>query len=389
MFNQIPKQNRFINVDGKIRYIIEVNEEIKPGMLNDEIYGISIYCNYTYPIGKGVLPDNLKELLIENYMSNMSNETIVLPNNLEQLIFRGDYYGGELSLPNSLKYLELYNNHSTLKKGFLPPNLELLVFGRNFNQVIEKDVLPESLKVLYINSCYNQIINKGVLPSNLIDLRFFSEHIQKIEIDVLPKSLQTIYMFDGYDNIFDPGVLPESLTSLNIYKKYNQKLVPNILPKNLRELYLGDKYNQPIDKDVLPDSLEVLQFGFEYNKKIKRGVLPRNLKHLSFDDCFNKQLKQGILPDGLIRIVFGENYDKSLLYDGKKILPRSIQSVYFNNSQYDIDLIQFYPDTKVYYNYKKSPLVYLTRYLANNLPQPITEELIPEIVCSEILFYPS
>lgn len=386
MFNQIPKQNRFINVDGKIRYIIEVNEEIKPGMLNDEIYGISIYCNYTYPIGKGVLPDNLKELLIQNYISNtsnMSNETLVLPNNLEQLIFRGDYYGGELSLPDSLKYLELYNNHQTLKKGFLPPNLELLIFGRNFNQVIEKDVLPESLKVLYINSCYNQIINKGVLPPNLIDLRFFSEHIQKIEIDVLPKSLQTIYMFDGYDSIFDPDVLPESLTSLNIYKKYNQKLVPNILPKNLRELYLGDKYNQSIDKDVLPDSLEVLQFGFKYNKKIKRGVLPRNLKHLIFDECFNKQIKQGILPDGLIRIVFGENYDKSLLYDGKKILPRSIRYVYFKNVQYNYDLIQFYPDTTVYYNYKESIMVYLARYL----PQPIAEELLPEILRSELLNY--
>lgn len=193
---------------------------------------------------------------------------------------------------------------------------------------------------------------------------------------------------DHYDSNIDIGVLPESIKYIIFGRNYNKKLIKGSLPKQLEYIIFGDHYNQIIDVDVLPNTLLYLQFGHDYNLPLYEGVLPESLNELFFGDIFNQNIKPNILPNNLSYIEFGLYYDKPLLSCGEKVIPKNTQQVifkgdlmFYRNDIYPLNYKAFTCKNIVIINYTLdlTPFIQIMILLDKTLPQPIVEELIPEL----------
>ncbi len=270
----------------------------------------------------------------------------------------------------NLKKLVLYVNQSGVT---LPPNLEKLILGSQFNSPL--DVLPQNLKFLYIglrfqhalvlNPCLEHLhihsstynFPLGPLPSTLKYLNFnmigdfnqvLYDHIGKQN---LPDSLETFKMSFHFNQSL--GILPNSLLILKTGFHFNQNL--GILPNNLQVLHLGFEFNFPLGKlgssitslkfgnqfsqtiDELPPQLEILVIG----KSMKCiATFPNSLKDLKIC-CSDKVSK---FPTHLEILEIGSQYQYVL-----KILPKSLQRLCVFSGKYLRELPHMLTALKVHY----------------------------------------
>jgi hypothetical protein len=92
----------------------------------------------------------------------------------------------------------------------LPPTLEKLCFGREFNQLFKHFILPPNLRELELGVGYECRLLDGVLPTTLQKLTLQGRFDQRV--DILPPSLKELYLFGGPILIVKP--FPCNLTYL-------------------------------------------------------------------------------------------------------------------------------------------------------------------------------
>lgn len=235
----------------------DFSEEFEEGVLPDNLKVLKLGSKYKKVIKKNILPENLEILIMFNnvfvekyphklkkfvfkdiYYAGKNNvfNLNVLPENIEflDLKFLGGYFSNFVFsklrilqtksynfnsfewLPDTLKYLEIYNNVSSwdddeeveisleyINYKIFPSNLEYLVLGKNKitfldkrhsehdNIVMFQDLL-QNLKFLSIEGTSEQLNILNNLPSNLSVIKF--TNLNTI-IDNLPTYLKEIYLF--------------------------------------------------------------------------------------------------------------------------------------------------------------------------------------------------
>lgn len=138
----------------KIKFSYHFNKKIKkwPAKINEIIFGAS----YNKALLYEKLPITLKSLVFGyNY-----NEPFLWDEKssikLKSLTFGGSFDQAIKKLPPSLEYLSFGNNFNrSISKENLPPNLKKIKFGRCFNKSINK--LPDSIESIEFDSnIYNE-----------------------------------------------------------------------------------------------------------------------------------------------------------------------------------------------------------------------------------------
>eukprot|EP01133_Synstelium_polycarpum_P015982 gene15982-19007_t len=206
----------------------------------------------------------------------------------------------------------------------LPPTLQVLKIGEDFDQLIGHGVLPNTLKHLTIDGL-RQPSYPGAYP---IDI-FEREVLQPIQPGALPASLT--HLIIGYDIIypFPDNTLPMTLEHLEFQADYDHRLLPGLLPTSLRYLDLGWAFDRPITPGILPKSLQHLDLGSKFNQPLLPNALPTTLKYLGIGERFNQPIGNNTLPASLTTL--------SLCHDGYSQLfdlPPLLEKIVLNKNDY-------------------------------------------------------
>lgn len=195
------------------------------------------------------LPKSLLHLTI----SGESDESIIFPQNIINLEWRGSFFLSKSELPSKLNNLHISGLRGNVNLPESVTNLSIINCPE-FNT----DNLPISLKYLFIHGNFNNVI------------------------DYLPKNLKHLGLSDNFNQ--SVNYLPSSLKYLKLGSKFNQSI--DNLPYGLTHLILGYEFNKPINN--LPDSIVYLVLGNDFNYPLP--PLP-NLKILTIDNYYAQSLE--------------------------------------------------------------------------------------------------
>ena len=136
----------------------------KPDMLPLRLTSLSLGAIQNTPLPAGVLPHSLTSLrLMYGFDTRWAIEEGVLPANLQQLSLHEWSLRFSIALPASLTSLSI-SWLSNAPLPVLPPQLELLRIGGEFNQPLT-GVLPSSLRVLELIGHYRQPFTTDMFAS--------------------------------------------------------------------------------------------------------------------------------------------------------------------------------------------------------------------------------
>eukprot|EP00435_Cladocopium_sp_Y103_P018545 s3166_g4.t1 len=235
-----------------------------------------------------------------------------------------------LQLPKSLEILGFGKEFNQSLQGVtFPSGLQRLTFGRKFNQSLEGVALPSGLQRLTFGENFNQSLEGVALPSGLQSLTFGENFNQSLEGVALPSGLQS-FTFGGNFNQSPEGVaLPSGLQSLTFGSAFNQSLQSLALPSGLQKLSFGENFNQSLQGVDLPSCLQSLTFGRNFNQSLEGVALPSSLQSLTLGRNFNQSLEGVALPSGLQSLTFGGNFNQS---PEGVALPSGLQSLTFGTN---------------------------------------------------------
>ncbi|BCS83513.1 putative FNIP repeat-containing protein [Cotonvirus japonicus] len=307
LINRVNKKFRYVkyeisdyNINQKIPDIVTHIDVNTSNIITNKFLNNIIHIHFKqefYQNTKNLLPDNLRELIIDNY---------------------NYYQNTDVFFPKSLSYLKIINYHVPLKINTLLCNITVLDLGHYYGNIT--GLIPPSVKTLKIN-CKN-----------------FTGYF--------PATIETLILGDTFNSKIKAR-LPENLLNLKLGNQFNKSI--NHLPECLQTLKIGTNFNKSIK--YLPHKLEKLIFGkdskFMYSV---RGILPRTLKILKFGAHFNQDIED-CFPNGLIKLEFGDIFNMPIkrkikirkcvppifkMFNIKKFLPNSLEYVkfgmYFNQS---------------------------------------------------------
>ncbi|KAF2069934.1 hypothetical protein CYY_008743 [Polysphondylium violaceum] len=236
--SQVPKLDIEINLVSKYRFY---NLYIKPGSLLSNIKSIEFPSDFNQILFPGSIPSTVTRLsfsLCFNYSHPLNSDT--LPISLKEL------------------YLSPYYNQPIAT---LPPQLQVIDFGTNFNHPIPMGCIPSSVKEITFGVGFKQKLEKGTLPMNLLKLSFQSGYSVDL-FQSIPDSVTELVL--GYDQGFD----------YNYDTNYATSFSANQLPTSITKLYLH--VDQPIvDLDKLSPNVRDLKLGIKY-----QGKIPDTIKSL-------------------------------------------------------------------------------------------------------------
>lgn len=160
---------------------IGVKECHLPNNLKTVIFG----KRFNQPIGylrNSFIPNSVETIIFgKNFNQNLGNYCSYLPSNLKKLIF-GDHFNKKI-------YYQTISKHSYNEPELSIPNgVEILTFGRKFNQIIHKhkNLIPKTVKYLTFGLCFNQ----PIMPSSFIigNIMYY-----------IPESVIELRISEGYD----------------------------------------------------------------------------------------------------------------------------------------------------------------------------------------------
>lgn len=121
------------------------------------------------------------------------------------------------------------------------------------------------------------------------------------------------------------------MKTLNI--EYNITLDNFKFSDEILYVNFGDNYNLPIDNTVFPKFLLSISFGKNFNQSLNNVKFPNTLQSIIFHNNNVQTINNTYFPPSLMYISFyGINVDILTL-------PLSINTVYFGNGIYNIDLV--------------------------------------------------
>ncbi|GAM27677.1 hypothetical protein SAMD00019534_108530, partial [Acytostelium subglobosum LB1] len=227
------------------------NQLIDVGVLPPSLTSLTFnQSRFNHPLRPGVLPGSLGQLTLA-YSFNQTITRDMLPNSLTYLTVHA-HTDQIIELPNSLTLIDLSSIHKVLdtNNGMhtvtyseltrsqlpLPQSLTSLRI-RDFGNSIPPGFIPESLLELSFDQA--QPVYPGMLPPTLQTLTFGHDFDQRIEPGMLPASLTELRFGHKFKTSLEPGVLPPSITSLK-FGYYFHALTQDILPASLISLDLRD-----------------------------------------------------------------------------------------------------------------------------------------------------
>jgi hypothetical protein len=240
-------------------------------------------------VNKEILPCDLPQNLTDLYFGRTYNKGIkegILPNTLKKIIF-GDSYNREIH------------------ENIFPHNLKYLQFGRNFNKQVNVGVLPEHLTHLIFTGTYDHVITFDTLPKNLIFLAF---NFNKYEINefVLPNTLTHLKLGYNYNYEIKKNVLPMNLVYLELGGAYSHILCE--IPPSLTTLYICGSRENEVLLNNLPNTISNLIF---YNLQIEISNLPIEIKSIKL--ICHSQNTYGFLRKIPFECKVYDKYDKEII----------------------------------------------------------------------------
>lgn len=152
----------------------------------------------------------------------------------------------------------------------LPPQLEHLTLGTQFNHSLADFAWPSRLKSLTLGAHFTcSLDGPGVLPPTLEEIYFghrFNRAVDKIE---WPAGLRRITFNPLFNQPISGVTWPLNLRVLSFGIFFNQPIVEVAFPADLEELYFGDKFRQPLAGCELPKGLRKLYAGGQNNHDIR------------------------------------------------------------------------------------------------------------------------
>lgn len=215
----------------------------------------------------------------------------------------------------------------------LPPRLEYLDVGDEFNSPLDRIAFPASLKVLVLGAAFNQPIDHTGFDqlAEINEAQSPGPRLRRLPFAVLKEALDRR----------PPPILPDGLEELRVGKAFNCDIETVRLPKRLKQLVfaLDSQFDRPVVGVKWPAELEELRFGNCFDQRVETGgwfdfdwsggggvvgggggggvdhdsalMLPAGLKELSFGWSFSHSLQGLVLPRGLRRLCFAQRYPMS------------------------------------------------------------------------------
>ena len=239
---------------------------------------------------------SLKHLEFGEYF-NRDLSLLVLPPSLEFLVLGHQFNNGLPALAHtSLTKLELGDafNHVSFVYTVLPPTLEHLEFGEDFDQPIGRTQLANTRLVsLTFGDSYHGIdFCEVVLPTTLKVLRFGDWFITNLGLNQLAHTQLTTLELGKYfvqDN-FEFIVFPSTLTSLDI--KTIGLNAPKIGANQLAHTSLTDlRYGGDLTSVVMPRSLALLVLYTYFEGRLNPEQFAHTrLNHLVIPNGYDKPI---------------------------------------------------------------------------------------------------
>ncbi len=267
---------------------------------------ITVSYNYRPPLTGLKLMEGLRELNLLAIYSPPIEGLLKLPQSLTHLTFEPGYVQQPISsiiLPPGLEHLKLGGNFDqAVDSLILPPGLVYLNLGHQFCKAVDKLVLPRGLQKLEFGQSFDRPVDRLVLPAGLKSLIFGFDFNQPVDHLVLPSGLEELRFDYRFDQPVDGLVLPPGLKSLYFGDCFDQPVDGLVLPANLKVIQFGWRFDQPVDRLILPDGLESLSFGYHFDQPIDDLKLPQSLQFLELGNFFTPSLRTVQWPPNLKRV---------------------------------------------------------------------------------------
>jgi hypothetical protein len=156
---QIPLKKDMLSINTVSLYFDDhVSSKISKGAIPESVETIQFLYDYRGHgckyIKKGFLPENLKTLIIGNYIT------------------RSDDY-----LPKKLENLKIYKGNILINKGFIPNSIKRLVISDYISGNISHDAIPESILYFYGG-------NKWIKNNSIVKVNNYEETLIPKKINV-------------------------------------------------------------------------------------------------------------------------------------------------------------------------------------------------------------
>lgn len=251
---------------------------------------------------------------------------------INTIIFGPVYNQALVQFPLNIRKIVFGDNFNTLiENNILPHTLHTLIFGNKYNQFLHKGSLPISLRKLHIGSLRNSIDNHG-LPN----LKFVSiactycdykvpDTVEKIRHDIklatyectkfnYPKNIKSLTINNLYidsNNITTYKYNLPTIGHLKIKKCVNPNIINSfVFPNSIKHIEFINMDNQNIRllnarKTITQLTVNTIILPDNFNEPVHNGTFPPTLKALFFGNKFNQVLNKGVLPSSLTRLHIG------------------------------------------------------------------------------------
>ncbi|KAM9970688.1 hypothetical protein ACTFIR_002552 [Dictyostelium discoideum] len=255
-------------------------------------------------------------------------------------------------LPNSIRYLEIYDIKTPLLVGSIPSTIINLILHDGFNQSLEPGIIPSNqgnngnnerivsflptggVQNLTLHNIKSEL-NIGSIPGSVGQLALNDGFSQTLKPGIIPKTALTNYLqqvlsegvqrlvFHQVKDLLIVGSIPKSIHSLFFENGFNQIISPGIITNGVSKLVLGE-IKQPLLVNSIPNSVINLHITIRFNQALTPGIITNSIKILTLDTV-NIQLVEGSIPKTIQKIILNGNIELSSLDVCK--LDKSVQII--------------------------------------------------------------
>ncbi|GAM27256.1 hypothetical protein SAMD00019534_104310, partial [Acytostelium subglobosum LB1] len=297
--NTLPLTLRLLNLGQSYNLPIDI------GVLPDGLTSLSLGNQFDQLIEPGALPNSITSLRFGNNFSHMIQPE-ALPNSLIYLTL-GERNTHQLNtgVPQSLTSLTLYGQQGMPLSQTLPPTirhlvtfnspwqprlytnmLESLEVNSEYGWSIKPATVPFSLTSLKLGCGFTDFTD-GALPPSLETLVLGNDYDRPIGNGLLPDSIKHLKMGNNFNQLIE--TLPPALVTLEFGECYNIPIInDHWIPTTLQSLTFGLQFDQPLTAGLLPESLTHLRLGLCF--KYTSMDLPQSLTSLSLSITNRKKL---------------------------------------------------------------------------------------------------
>jgi hypothetical protein len=274
---RLPESLRVLIIGCISMYDVSIIEVKFP----QNLYSLKIEHMFDQSINSIILPESLRELMLDDAMFNQKIDNVNFPSQLIKIAFG----------------MTFNQNIDTL---YILP-LKHLILGYSFNRQLHH--LPLSLIRLKIGAMFSYI-NTVIWPT----LCILELYCNKVNIDLLPKNLHILHL----SHISSINLMMFiSLRILSFKEAYDVDISELLIPQNVHTIICGHYFNKPINCITWPRALNRLEFGCHFNQDINELNNVVNLATLILGTYFNQPIQH---LNSIQELTLGYNYTQDVTF---------------------------------------------------------------------------